>query len=113
MSEVIENGGKFAESLVRNNSQIRKDRATAIAEDTQLVFKRSVEDIEIKLKQMKRERESMLDLSPTTATSLVLASEFDSQAFVEKDIRLGIDIRNTEIKYEVALARYTELFGDK
>lgn len=111
MSEELEMPGAFFGSLKRNNKQIRDDRATAISEDTQLIYKRQIEDIELNLKKMKREQENMLDLSPTTATSLVLASDFDSSAYVEKDLSLGVNIRNMEIKLEIAKARYTHLFG--
>ena len=102
--------GAFVSSLMRNNRKIRDDRAVAIAEDSQLIYKREVEDLVIQIKQLKRERESMLDLSPTTADSLVLASDFDSKAFVAKDIELGVKIRNLEIKLEIASNRYDELF---
>jgi hypothetical protein len=103
--------GAFIASLKRNNKQIRDDRATAIAEDTQLIFRREIEDLQINIKRMKRERDNMLDLSPTNAQSLVLASDFDSKTYVEKDLELGIKIRNAEIKLEIAQKRYTLLFG--
>lgn len=48
----------------------------------------------MKLKRLVRERESMLDLSPTSADSLILASDFTAETFVKKDIKLGVDIRN-------------------
>ena len=57
-----ETKGAFLESLQRNNKQIRQDRAEAIAEDAELVFKRKVEDLEMKIKRMRRERDGMLDL---------------------------------------------------
>ncbi len=103
--------GAFFNSLKRNNRQIRDDRATAIAEDTQLVYKRKIEDLELSIKKMKREQENMLDLSPTTTQSLILASDFNSAEYVEKDIDLGIKIRNTEITLEIARKRYHYLFG--
>lgn len=103
--------GAFFSSLKRNNRQIRDDRATAIAEDTELVYKRKIEDLELSVKKMKREQENMLDLSPTNAQSLILASDFDSAQYVEKDIDLGIKIRNTEITLEIAKKRYQYLFG--
>jgi hypothetical protein len=103
--------GAFAESLKRNNKQIRNDRAQAIVEDTELVYKRSIEDLELSLKKMKRERENMLDLSPSNAQSLVLASDFDSNSYVEKDLELGVKIRNTEIKLEIARSQFKHLFG--
>ncbi len=103
--------GAFFSSLKRNNRQIRDDRATAIAEDTELVYKRKIEDLELCIKKMKREQDNMLDLSPTNAQSLILASDFDSTQYVEKDIDLGIKIRNTEITLEIAKKRYQYLFG--
>lgn len=52
--------GAFISSLKRNNKQIREDRATSIAEDVQTLYKRTVEDIELKIKKLKRDREAML-----------------------------------------------------
>lgn len=107
----ISGNGAFVESLKRNNAKIREDRAIAIAEDAEIIYKREVEDLEIQIKRLRRERDSMLDLSPTTADSLVLATDFDSKQFVEKDIQIGIQIRNLEIKLEIASERYNILFG--
>jgi len=103
--------GAFYASLKRNNKQIRDDRAMAIAEDAQMIYRRTVEDLELSIRRMQRERESMLDLSPTHAQSLVLASDFDSGAFVQKDIDLGVQIRNASIKLDIAKAQYDHLFG--
>jgi len=102
--------GAFVGSLVRNNKKIREDRAIAIAESAEMLYKRQVEDTQLKIKQLKRDREAMLDLSPTDAQSLVLASDFDAAKFVEKDISLGVAIRNLEITLEIATARYNHLF---
>ena len=113
MTQENTTNGAFIDSLKRNNKQIRDDRATAIAEDTQLVYKRKIEDLQIKIRKMKREQENMLDLSPTDARSLVLASDFDCNEYVQNDTDLGVKIRNTEIKLEIAMARYEYLFGGK
>src|ERR1017187_6863657 len=99
--------GKFMESLRRNNKQIRDDRATSIVEDTQLTYKRQIEDLETSVKKMRREQENMLDLSPTTTQSLVLASEFDSAAYAKLDLDLGVRIRTSEIRLDIAKERYT------
>ena len=111
MSEVTEeNQGAFLESLVRNNKQIRQDRAIAIGEDAGIRYKREVEDLEIKIRRLERERENMLDMSPDNAMSLMVAKDFDSKAFVEKDIAIGIEVRNLRIRLEIASERYTHLF---
>jgi hypothetical protein len=104
--------GAFIGSLVRNNRKIREDRAIAISEDAQTIYKREVEDLQMKIKRLKRERENMLDLSPSTADSLVLATDFDAKTFVDKDIDIGVQIRNLEIKLEIAEARYKHLFEE-
>ena len=108
------NIGAFQASLLRNNKKIRGDRAQSIVEDTQIVYQRKVQDLEISINKMRRERENMLDLSPSTADSLVLASDFDSGEYVEKDLDLGLKIRNTEIRLEIAKTQYQSLFeGDE
>lgn len=91
--------GAFLESLKRNNKQIRDDRAAAICEDTELLFKRTIEDLEVAIKRMERERDNMLDLSPSDARSLFLA------------VDLGIKIRNERIKLDIARQRYNHLFN--
>jgi hypothetical protein len=110
--EEVKKDGAFIASLKRNNKQIREDRAAAIGEDTQLLYKRKLEDLQVTIRRMERELENMLDLSPTNATSLVLASDFDSASYVEKDIELGVKIRNESIKLEIAQKRYSYLFGE-
>lgn len=102
--------GAFVDSLKRNNKKIREDRAIAIAEDAQLLYKREVEDLELQIKKLQRERDALLDLSPTNADSLVLASDFDGKDFVNKDLELGIKIRNLQIKLDIARERYHYLF---
>lgn len=102
--------GAFVASLVRNNSKIRKDRAAVISEDTDLVYKRLIEDLELSIRKMRREQENMLDLSPTDSRSLVLASDFDSSNYVNTDIDLAVKIRNTQIKLDLAKERYEYLF---
>jgi hypothetical protein len=103
--------GAFAESLLRNNRKIREDRAIAIAEDAETIYRRTVEDLKHSLKKLRRDRESLLDLSPTSADSLKLASDFDAVAWSTKDLEMGVQIRNIEIKLEIAEGRYNHLFG--
>lgn len=111
-SELQEMKGAFVASLVRNNKKIKEDRAIAIAESAQMLYKRTVEDIELEIKQLKRDRDAMLDMSPTTADSLVMASDFNAKEFVDKDLAMGVKIRNLEIKLDIARDRYNRLFTE-
>lgn len=110
MEEVKLQNGQFMSSLVRNNKQIKEDRAISIAEDAELIYKRKVEDLETNLKRKKRDRDNMLDMSPSNTQSLILASDFDSTEWVEKDHKLGLEVRNLEIEIDIARARYNQLF---
>lgn len=108
---VLEPKGAFYGSLTRNNKQIRADRATSISEDTMLMFKRKVEDLEVKLRRLKMDRENLLDMSPDNTTSLKMPSEFSSEEFIDKDLKLGLAIRETEILLDIATTRFKYLFG--
>ncbi len=102
--------GAFFDSLVRNNRQIREDRAATIFEDAQLIYRREMEDLALEIKKLKRERDNMLDLSPAHADSLVLASDFNAKEYVKRDLELSVNLRNLEIKFDLAQQRYNYLF---
>lgn len=112
MPEEVEFKGVFFDNLNRNNKSIKRDRAIAITEDAKLLYKRTIEDMEMQLKKLNRERVNMLDLSPTSADSLILATDFNADAFVKKDIDLGVKIRNLQITLEIARESYKKLFGE-
>jgi len=63
---------RFIESLQRNNDKIREDRARTIGEDSELIYRRKVEDIELKIKRLEREQEGLIDISPLDKNSLTL-----------------------------------------
>jgi len=105
--------GTFVTSLRRNNKQIRDDRALAITEDAELLFKREVEDILTELKRVRRDRDNMLDLGGNNTTNIISLSDFNAKDFVDKDLQLGLKIRNLEIKLEIAEGRYKELFNEE
>ncbi len=111
--EVTESNGAFMSSLVRNNKKIRSDRAEAISEDAEVIYKREIEDLRLSIKRRKRDQENMLDMSPENAMSLKIASDFDAKDYVKKDTQLSLDIRNEGIKLVLAEERYTYLFGKK
>lgn len=104
--------GAFITSLERGNKDIKKDRAASIAEEAEMVYRRTIENMKMDLKKLKRERETMLDLSPTNTHSLILGGDFQSDAFVEKDLAIGIKMRLLKIKITDAEERYEFLFGD-
>ena len=107
--EVVE--GAFFDALTRSGSKIRKARAASIGEDAQLTYKRTIENLELSIKRMRRDQEDMLDMSPDNVTSLIVATDFSAEGYVDKDIELGVKIRNAGIKLKIAQERYSYLFG--
>jgi len=103
---------RFIKSLQRNNDQIREDRARIIGEDAELIYRRKVEDIELKIKRLEREQEGLTDISPLDKNSLTFA-DFQPEAFVQKDIELSLIIRNLNIQLELTKKRFEYLFGKK
>ena len=101
---------KFGKILTRNNKQIRDDRAIAIIEDVELEYKREIENMDRDLKRLRRERDAALDLSPGNTYSLTV-EKFDAALFVKKDLEKGVEIRNLEIKLEIAQKKYDDLFS--
>lgn len=51
---------RFIQSLQRNNDQIREDRARTIGADSELIYRRRVEDIELKINRLKENRKASL-----------------------------------------------------
>lgn len=103
--------GAFAESLKRNNKQIRNDRAEVICEDAYMQYKREIEDLQLQVKKLRRAQENMLDLSPSDATSLKMASDFDAKEYVVKDQALAVKISEVELILNLSKARFLHLFG--
>lgn len=103
---------RFIESLQRNNDKIREDRARTIGKDSELIYRRKVEDIELKINKLEREQEGLIDISPLDKNSLTFA-DFQPETFVQRDIELSLTIRNLNIQLDVSVKRFEYLFGKK
>lgn len=103
----------FKEYLTASFRQIREDRAEGIAEDTEIEYRRDIEDRLRRIRQYDRQRDNLiLDLCPSNITSTqVVPGDFDAAKFKEKDIQIGIDRRNDLIILEIVVDRYESLFG--
>lgn len=115
MSEEIvttQAGGAFMSSLKRNNRQIRDDRAEAIERSAKILYKREIEDMETELSTLEMERNGLLDVGSTSTTQIISLSDFNTKQFVEKDLNLGLKIRELNIKLEIAKGSYNKLFGE-
>ena len=105
--------GELYVSLGRSNSQIRKERGDAIAEDLEVRFRRSIEDLETDIKRKERDLKNMYDFSPNSTTSLVLAKNVDAKEIQEADHKISFELRDMRIKLDIKRERYIRLFGKK
>ena len=104
--------GVFEQTLLRNNKQIRTDRAEIIIEDTEVLYRRKVEDIATKIKRKQRDQHAMLDLSPENAVSLTPnLKNYDPEKFVADHVKTSLELRELTIMFEEAKAGYEHLFG--
>jgi len=112
-TEVVDEakGGFLQGSLKRSNRQIREERGEAIAEDLEIVYRRKVEDLETEVKRGVTRQKNAFDFSPTNSQSLVMAKELESVDILDKDLKLGEDLRALKIRLNIAKERYNFLFG--
>lgn len=103
--------GFIAQSLGRSNKQIRAERGDAAQEDLEMVYKREVEDWQVKVKRLTRKRMNGFDFSPTNTQSLVMGKDLDADDIKEKDLALAQEIYNATIKLRLAIQSYNFLFG--
>jgi hypothetical protein len=101
--------GKFFQTLTRNNKTIKQDRALSIVEDAEVFYKREIEDMEHQIRKLARDRNSMIDLSPSSKDDLSF-SNFDGKRFVMEHLAISVQIENLKLKLEILKKGYTELF---
>lgn len=104
--------GAFVEALLRNNKQIKADRAKAIIQNSEVIYRRKVEDLELQISNIIMKQEASIDLSPDNSMALMPnLKNHDPNQFADDDIKLAIDKKQLEIKLECAKNRYEHLFG--
>ena len=105
--------GALYQSLARSNKQIRQERGDSLAEQLETSFRRNIEDLRYDMRDLKRDRANMYDFSPTNSQSLVMAKDIEARSILKKDSEISLEIRNLQIKLEIAEERYLELFGKR
>ncbi len=110
----MDNKGTFKSALTQSFKGIKETKAAAITEDVELSYRRKIEDLCRSARQCDRDREDILiNLAPSNITSLsVVPSDFKADDFLEQDLKIGLNKRDTLIKLEIAVQRYEYLFGE-
>lgn len=110
MKETKEIKGAFSGSLKRSNDKIKEDRVKQITESAELFYSREIENIELKIKGLKNEREAYLDISTYKEYNVASPAEFDAIKFVNKDADISVNIHQLELLLKIVQDRYNFLF---
>lgn len=104
----------FKDSLRRTFKQIRDAAAESVTEDMETTYKRKIEDLALQIRRYDRDRDDLiLSLAPNNALSTtVVPSDFSAEKFLEKDLEIGRNKRDTLIYLRLMLNRYNDLFGE-
>lgn len=94
--------GKFFNAISRTEEEVSKERAEGIAEETELVFRRQVEDTELELKQLERQKKETLNV--------INLDNFKSNKFVDDQLSLAIKINNVKKRLVIIKEQYAEMF---
>lgn len=107
-----QNKGAFENLLRESGKQIRDRRAQNLSEDAKMAYKTYVENLGYDVRRLEREQEDALDLSPDNVFSIISAKNFEPDVFTQKDVDLGVRIRNAKVKFITAAKRFQFLFGE-
>lgn len=107
-----ETGAQFFDALVRSSKDIKRDRAEAIFEQGQVIYGRSIEDLELDIKTRERELRTMLDMSGDSALSLRVAEGFDPEEFVKRRRDIIVKLRELKIERDLLQDDFNLLFRD-
>lgn len=103
----------FEKNLKQNYREIRESRAKALTEDTEIEYRRTVEDKYRRVRNIDRTVENqLLDLCPKSTTSTQVGpADYKADEFVKRDLQNALDRREMVIELEVAVDRYEYYFG--
>lgn len=106
------NIGALQASLNRNSTKIRADRAKKIADTARVRYRRKLEDLELRLTELRDKQETIIDMSPDNSFSIVNANNFDPEEFVNENTKLAKEIYEITKHIEVYTDDYVRLFGE-
>ena len=109
MSEIKKN--KMSEILMRDNSQIREDRANRIGLDLKEAHVGIILAKRAELRRLEAQKAAMTDLSASNSTFEDNAiKDIDANEFTSKYQKLCETIANKSLLYEISLKIGTELY---
>lgn len=111
--EEIKKTGILGTTLKQTFKQIKDSRIDAMLEDTETQYRRSIEDLGMKMRQCDRDLEdAILDVLPHNAIASIDPNKFDAVKLKESRIEMLLTKREISIRLGVLVTDYETLFGE-
>jgi hypothetical protein len=105
--------GILGTTLKQTFKQIKDSRIDAMLEDTETQYRRSIEDLGMKMRQCDRDLEdAILDVLPHNAIASIDPNKFDAVKLKESRIEMLLTKREISIRLGVLVTDYETLFGE-
>lgn len=105
--------GILGATLKQTFKQIKDSRIDAMLEDTETQYRRSIEDIAMKMKQCDRDLEdAILDILPRNAGMGIDPNKFDAVKLKETRTEILLTKRENSIRLGTLVSDYETLFGE-
>ena len=111
--EEVKKTGILGTTLKQTFKQIKDSRIDAMLEDTETQYRRSIEDLGMKMRQCDRDLEdAILDVLPHNAIASIDPNKFDAVKLKESRIEMLLTKREISIRLGVLVTDYETLFGE-
>ena len=105
--------GILGTTLKQTFKQIKDSRIDAMLEDTETQYRRSIEDLAMKMKQCDRDLEdAILDILPRNAGIGIDPNKFDAVKLKDTRTEMLLTKREISIRLSILVTDYETLFGE-
>lgn len=113
MEEAKKQQGILGTTLKQTFKQIKDSRIDAMLEDSELKYRRQIEDVCAKVRQCDRDMEdAILDILPSNAGQGINPNQFDATKLMQTRIDTLIARREHSIRLGILVNDYETLFGE-
>lgn len=113
MEEVTKKNGILGSTLKQTFKQIKESRIDAMLEDSELKYRRQIEDVCAKVRQCDRDLEdAILDILPSNAGQGINPNQFDADRLMSTRISTLITRREQSVRLGILVNDYETLFGE-
>ena len=105
--------GILGSTLKQTFKQIKDSRIDAMLEDSELKYRRQIEDVCAKVRQCDRDLEdAILDILPSNAGQGINPNQFDADKLLNNRISTLISRREQSVRLGILVNDYETLFGE-